>query len=266
MAKATYDKAAEFQTLVREFCGIEGFAELLRWLQRRPDLCVIRGAPGRWHPGACQAVLRRAYARQEFADCRGRFHAPARKGTAEVWQRQQVEAGRLHPVTVLPMFEEQPTDWLLLDFEGVTLPAGLDWRADLAYTADFLRRRLPLEFHGAPCVFYATSSAADPIKPDLGGAEIRMRLGFLLDRGVTHAEAKRWLAGVVGLDPCTLRPVQITYTAAPLFQGDLRDPLPAGFTHQLKRLLIDDRAGRFPFGATGDEQHDRGLGGVLHGA
>ena len=39
-----------------------------------------------------------------------------------------------------------------------------------------------------------------------------------------------------------------------------------GFTHQLKRLLIDDRAGRFPFGATGDEQHDRGLGGVLHGA
>jgi hypothetical protein len=39
-----------------------------------------------------------------------------------------------------------------------------------------------------------------------------------------------------------------------------------GFTHQLRRLLIDDRVGRFPFGATGDERHDRGFGGVLHGA
>jgi adenylate cyclase len=40
----------------------------------------------------------------------------------------------------------------------------------------------------------------------------------------------------------------------------------SGFTHQLRRLLIDDRAGRFPFGATGDERHDRGFGGVLRRA
>src|SRR3954454_9279776 len=40
----------------------------------------------------------------------------------------------------------------------------------------------------------------------------------------------------------------------------------AGFTHQLRRLLIDDRAGCFPLGATGDERHDRGFGGMLHGA
>src|SRR4051794_6410865 len=32
-----------------------------------------------------------------------------------------------------------------------------------------------------------------------------------------------------------------------------------GFTHQLRRLLIDDRAGCFPLGATGDERHDRGF-------
>ncbi len=59
------------------------------------------------------------------------------------------------------------------------------------------------------------------------------------------------------------------------FRVLLSDPSPglllgsavtAGFTHQLRRLLIDDGAGRFPFGATGDERHDRGFGGVLHGA
>ncbi len=49
-------------------------------------------------------------------------------------------------------------------------------------------------------------------------------------------------------------------------------PLPAeaesfaGFTHQLRQLLIDDGAGRSPFGATGDERHDRGFGIMFHRA
>jgi hypothetical protein len=34
---------------------------------------------------------------------------------------------------------------------------------------------------------------------------------------------------------------------------------------QLRQLLIDDRAGRFPFCATGDERHDQGFGIMLHG-
>ena len=40
----------------------------------------------------------------------------------------------------------------------------------------------------------------------------------------------------------------------------------AGFTHQLRRPLMDDGAGCFPLGATGDERHDRGFGIMLHGA
>jgi hypothetical protein len=31
-------------------------------------------------------------------------------------------------------------------------------------------------------------------------------------------------------------------------------------------LLINEDAGRFLFGATGDERHDQRVGGVLHGA
>jgi hypothetical protein len=46
----------------------------------------------------------------------------------------------------------------------------------------------------------------------------------VLDRGVVFAEAKRWLAGTP-IDPCTLRPIQVTYTAAPLFHDGLVDPL-----------------------------------------
>jgi hypothetical protein len=30
--------------------------------------------------------------------------------------------------------------------------------------------------------------------------------------------------------------------------------------------VVEARAGRFPFDATGDERHDRRFGGLLHGA
>jgi hypothetical protein len=43
---------------------------------------------------------------------------------------------------------------------------------------------------------------------------------------VTYAQAKRWLASVEGLDTCTLRPLQVIYTAAPVFRDGLEDPIP----------------------------------------
>ena len=145
--KRDYDKALWFTSRVAEVASVDALADLLRRLQRHPDACIIMGAPGKWHPGEGRPVQRRIYAAAELADDAGRFHKPARKGTAEVWQRQQIEAGRLRPVTVLPAFEEQPTRVLLLDFEKIMAPAGIDWRADLAWTAAFLRLRLPAEFH-----------------------------------------------------------------------------------------------------------------------
>jgi hypothetical protein len=57
--------------------------------------------------------------------------------------------------------------------------------------------------------------------------------------------------------------VQEPQASFALYDAFLRFP---GFTHQLRRLLIDDRAGCFRLGATGDERHDRGFGGMLHGA
>ena len=195
VTKRSYDTRSTSPAEVREFHGVDGLAELLRELQHRPDACVIRAEPGRWHPGPGQAGAAALYRAGEFADGRGKFHKPAKKGAARDRQEADIAAGRLWPVSVLPTFEEQPTDWLLLDFDTVSAPAGVDWRDDLAWTAAYLRLQLPAEFHGARCVFYATSSAATLTKPDLGGDVIRMRLGFVLDRGVVFAEAKRWLAG-----------------------------------------------------------------------
>ena len=124
IVKSAYDGAAEFRSVVVEYDGINGLAAVVRDLQRRPDRCVINAAPGRWNPGPDKPVLRRLYAAVELADDRGKFQKPARSGLAAEWQQREVEAGRLRQVTVLPMFEEIAVDHVLLDFDGVTMPAA----------------------------------------------------------------------------------------------------------------------------------------------
>ena len=111
-------------------------------------------------------------------------------------------------------------------------------------------------------------SAADLTKPDLGGAGIRMRLGFMLDRGVSFAQAKSWLAGIEGLDECTLRPAQPIYTAAPLFRDGLADPLPErlGVLDGERELVavpeitIEQRFKREAFASLGPVRSAEGLG------
>src|SRR4051812_5412938 len=169
VAKRSFDDAKHFVTEVREFSGVNGLAEVLRELQGRPDSCVICATPGRWHLGAGKPVRRLLYRAGELVDGRGKFHKYSKKPAERVRQDADIAAERLWPGTVLPMFQEQAADWLLLDFDTVSAPAGVDWRADLAWTAAYLRLQLPPEFHDARCVFYATSSAVDPSKPDLGG-------------------------------------------------------------------------------------------------
>ena len=111
--------------------------------------------------------MRRGTAAQELADDAGRFHKRALKQADRARQGQDEAAGRLRLVTVLPMFEEELADWLLLDFDMLQAPPGVEWRADLAWTAAYARMQLPGEFHGYRCVYYATGSAADLTKPDV---------------------------------------------------------------------------------------------------
>ena len=177
-------------------------------------------------------------------------------------------AGRLFPVTVLPMFEPQPTRVLLLDADKLVAPAGVDWRADLAWTASYVRRQLPVEFHACRCVYYATGSAADLTKSDLGGAEIRMRLGFVLDRPVSTAQARSWLANVEGLDKSTLNPAQPIYCAAPIFRDGLVDPLPERLgvldgqfeLAAVPEITIEQRFKREAFASLGPVRSAEGLG------
>ena len=143
-------------------------------------------------------------------------------------KRQKREAeidDTLLRATMLPMFAEEPTRWVLLDFDGVEFEP--DWRA--APRRDRRLAQAPAARTSSPtprCWYQATGGAADPSKPDLGGAEVRMRLGFVLSRPLTHDQLEAWLGGVPGLDPCTLRTNQEIYVGRPVFEGGLADPMP----------------------------------------
>src|SRR5215217_4849654 len=118
VAKRGYDNAARFTSREVEVASVDALGERLRRLQRHPDSCVIMAGAGKWHLGAGRTVNRRHYAAVEFADDTGRTQKPALRGTsAEVWQRREIDAGRLYPITILPHFEERPTRVILLDFD-----------------------------------------------------------------------------------------------------------------------------------------------------
>ena len=77
-----------------------------------------------------------------------------------------------------------------------------------------------------------------------------------------------WLAGIDGLDACTLRPAQPIYTAAPLFRDGLTDPLPERLgvldgdrEHvAVPEITIEQRFKREAFTSLGPARSAEGLG------
>ena len=125
-----------------------------------------------------------------------------------------------------PTLRERPRRWIALDMDGGPLPPGCN-PADLRACAAAVLPMLPPAFHGAAMIVQATASHG--IKP---GA--RLRLWSWLDRPLSGDEAKRWLRAVP-VDASIFGAAQITYTAAPVFEGGA-DPLPV-------RMMMIDGAG-----------------------
>jgi hypothetical protein len=131
-------------------------------------------------------------------------------------------------------FREAPRAWAAFDFDGAKAPAGLD-PLDPTAAGLHLRDLLPEAFRDAACVVQATSSCG--VKP-----ELRYRLWFLLGRPLLGAEIEAWVGRPDGLDPSTLRPTGLIYTATPLFEG-MPDPVRERFTPLAgleERVLVPD--------------------------
>lgn len=120
-----------------------------------------------------------------------------------------------------PTLVRTPRRWMMIDFDNVPCPDGLDPAADPEAAVAHLTSRLPPEFADATSHWQFGSSQG--FKPGLLSAH----LWFWLDREVEDADLERWAKQhrSIGVDPAVFRPVQAHYTAAPVFEG-VSDPLP----------------------------------------
>ena len=183
-------------------------------LEHAPDCCLIRGTPLPWCPTDGTARRRLLRDRPGYANQNGRLFS-IEEVERNGWQTR-IDVN-LFPVSILPTFEDGPSYLVPFDFDGIEHEHH--WREHLEETADRLKLLFPAEFADASCFYQATSSAADPTKPDLGGPFVRMRLFFWLSRPLTGAQLKAWIPDQPGLDKAIFGAVQPIYVARPLFSG-----------------------------------------------
>ena len=131
------------------------------------------------------------------------------------------------------LFENVSRHWSMHDFDAVDCPDWLDWRAEPAAAADFLRSLLPPQFHEATCWWSFTGSQG--FKPGL-----RMRLAFWHDVAISGADLKLWLCErepspgkpkkswpqVCPVDGSIYGHVQPIYVAKPVLAAGVVDPVP----------------------------------------
>jgi hypothetical protein len=142
-------------------------------------------------------------------------------------------------------FPETPRTWVMLDVDGMPLPAGCSVLADPADAArtllDLLSAHAP-ELEGVAAVVQFSSSAG---LDELGEAAaavglpniwrgvakqgVAAHVWYCLTQPAGEAEIKRWMAPLkaagLKLDSRLAQSVQAHYTSAPIFNGGLHDPL-----------------------------------------
>lgn len=150
--------------------------------------------------------------------------------------RQPVWKGRVGNNVSDPTngFESVLRAWLPLDADGIKLPALTDWREDPGAAVEYAVSKLPECFWDCSYVWSFTATHGlekSGIKWTGGiiGDEIRLRLWFLLSRGLTDEDARGWITAMQAsfpeLDPSVCNVSQAIYTARAVLEADGADPL-----------------------------------------
>lgn len=198
---AAYDQAKFFAPASVPLADITDLSAQLTKLEGDPHACVIRGV------------------------YRGDDHATA-AGLAP-------ENGRVR--RLLELFDDTPHHWVLVEIDSFEPLTADPVRDATAAIDEYITTCLPECFHGAAYHWQLSNSAGHATK---GGA-LKAHVWFWLATAYTSAQLKAWaVATAIELDTSVLNPVQVHYTAAPVFEAGVTDPVPvrSGFTP----ALLDD--------------------------
>lgn len=120
-------------------------------------------------------------------------------------------------------FEDVPRHWLCIDVDGFRPTESDPAAAPIEASHEFIREVLP-EFKGASFVCQQSSRAG--VVPGV----LKCHLWFWLDTPATSAELRRWAKATNAqhpgaIDEALYSPVQIHYTANPIFTRGTVDPI-----------------------------------------
>jgi hypothetical protein len=167
------------------FADLYSLFEIITTLANEPDNYVIRGRLSKTAPKFDEGRVRRT-------------HLP-----------QKGDEG--------PCFEDMDRAWVMLDFDKVENPEGLDPKSPEAM--EYLLSLLPTQFHGAACIYSLSASAGLTDSGLISG-----HLWFVFNRPVSNRELKSWLAKYP-VDKALFTPTQPHYTASPIFRDGRVDPV-----------------------------------------
>jgi hypothetical protein len=210
LQETSYARARRFSVTEHPVSNIRELGEFIRQISADPQAAVVRGA-------IASGVNRNDMLRR----ARPRGDAPA---------------------TLMP----KPRWWLGLDLEKIPCPPGIDLLFEPDATVEHAISLLPPRFHDVTCLWQFT--AGHGIKHG-----IRLRLWYWLNRLTSDEELRRWLGERVRqdgvspsqwpqrwpIDPVLFNPIQLHYTAAPIFDG-LSDPVPlrCGWCRGLEDVVV----------------------------
>jgi hypothetical protein len=211
-----YQGARNFRREPVKIDGISDLYALIQRVEQIPTACIIRGQ----YRGDQQAALATAKL-FEWEDRSDATRLSGRPDSGFVFRRIIYFADQpLHTV----MFDIEDTQ---TDINPMTDPEGA--------CHEWIRAKLPVEFHEVSFVWELSNSFGHPTKPGL-----RAHIWFWLSTPRTSATLKAWAKRAeLPVDHSVFNPVQIHYTAAPYFEPGVRDPVPlrSGFYQSIN---VDD--------------------------
>ena len=159
--------------------------------------------------------------------------------------------------------------WVLIDFDKIDMPEGMDLKRDTLAAMEHLVHLLPVEFHDCSYHYQLSSSAGmgDPRK-------ISAHVWFWLTEPWTDQALKDWAGAIkeqLGyelIDPALFNDVQPHFTAVPVFDG-VEDPFPvrsalvekANQAVSIKAIAMPDKVAEA--GSTGPFESGPGFEGWL---
>jgi hypothetical protein len=120
-------------------------------------------------------------------------------------------------------FADQPLHAMMVDVDGFESLAYDEKHEPVKAIEEFILTKLPAEFRGVSYHWQLSSSFGRSDKPGL-----RAHLWFWLAEPRTSADMRAWAEhnkDKHGLDPAVYRQVQVHYTAAPVFDPNVADPV-----------------------------------------